>query len=385
MSAVSPVTNASALRGQDGHRGPGLLRRRAEVRDQHHVVAAEQSLVHLWFVFEHVEAGAGDAPRLQGGHERRFVHHGASGGVHQERFRTHRRQLGLADQVPGLGCERTVQRHDVARGEQLVERHVGRTELGRDRRIDAPAIRVGDRHAERLRPAGEGGADLAHADHPQPASLQAGAEHHGHAPSPRLTRPDEPLALTEAPRDHQDQRHRQIGGGVGEHAGGVGGGHRSLPARGEVDVVVADGHVAHRPQLRSGGVEQFGVHPLGEQRHERVRADDSPEQLVARHRVVLDPGVDVVTGRPQQLDARFGDPAGDHDATSSPGHGRICTIASISTQMSNGSSATPIADRAARPASPNTSMNSSEHPSITAGVLVKPGAVFTMPSSFTTR
>ncbi len=61
------------------------------------------------------------------------------------------------------------------------------------------------------------------------------------------------------------------------------------------------------------------------------------------------------------------------------------TTASISTQMSNGSSAMPTADLAPRPASPNTSMNSSEQPSITAGVRLNPGAVLTIPSTFTTR
>ena len=58
---------------------------------------------------------------------------------------------------------------------------------------------------------------------------------------------------------------------------------------------------------------------------------------------------------------------------------------SISTEMSNGSSAIPTAERAPRPASPNTWTSRFEQPSITCGVRLKPGAQFTMPNVLTTR
>ena len=69
------------------------------------------------------------------------------------------------------------------------------------------------------------------------------------------------------------------------------------------------------------------------------------------------------------------------------GRGRsqpISTTISISTGMSNGSSAIPTAHRVCRPASPNTATSTSEHPSITSGVRLKPGAQLTMPKTRTT-
>ena len=42
---------------------------------------------------------------------------------------------------------------------------------------------------------------------------------------------DHALALAEAPRDHQDQRHRDVGGRVGQHAGRVRDEHAALRAQ----------------------------------------------------------------------------------------------------------------------------------------------------------
>lgn len=49
--------------------------------------------------------------------------------------------------------------------------------------------------------------------------------------------------------------------------------------------------------------------------------------------------------------------------------------------MPNGSSATPIAERAPHPASPSTSI-SCEQPSITCGARVNPGEALTIPNTF---
>ena len=57
------------------------------------------------------------------------------------------------------------------------------------------------------------------------------------------------------------------------------------------------------------------------------------------------------------------------------------TSASTSTGTPNGSSATPMAERACCPRSPKTSSNSSEKPLMTAGSWLKPGAAFTMPNA----
>ncbi len=114
-----------------------------------------------------------------------------------------------------------MQRDDVARREQLVEVDEARAELGLDRLVGAPPAAVGDLHAEGARPARRGGADLAEADDAERLALQAGAEQVVHVPAPADLAADHALALAEAPRDHQDQRHRDVGRGVGEHAGRV--------------------------------------------------------------------------------------------------------------------------------------------------------------------
>ena len=108
---------------------------------------------------------------------------------------------------------------DVGGRQQLVEVEAFGTELGLDLGRDRTAIGVGDRHAERRRPPGECLTDGAHSDDAEPATLQARAEQHEHAPLPRLLGADDALALAQPPGDHQDQRHGDVGGGVGEHPG----------------------------------------------------------------------------------------------------------------------------------------------------------------------
>lgn len=61
------------------------------------------------------------------------------------------------------------------------------------------------------------------------------------------------------------------------------------------------------------------------------------------------------------------------------------TMSSTSTGAPSGNSATPTAERACRPALPNTSVSSSEAPLSTAACAVKPGAEATNPTTFTTR
>ena len=70
------------------------------------------------------------------------------------------------------------------------------------------------------------------------------------------------------------ERHRDVGGGVGEHAGRVADAHAPGGARGHVHVVEADREVAHHLQPR-GGVQERGVHAVGEQRHEAVAVADA--------------------------------------------------------------------------------------------------------------
>ena len=179
--------------------------------------------------------------------------------------------------------------------------------------VERAALGVGDRHAEGLRATRGGDADLAHADDAELATLDARAEHVEHAPLPRGLAADDALALGEATGDHQDERHRDVGGRVGQHTRGVGDDDVALRAGGDVDVVVPDGHVGHALQLRACCIQQFTVDLLGQQRDERVGALDTCQQLGARDRARLLPGEDVV-GLTERLEGDLRNLAGDDDA-----------------------------------------------------------------------
>ena len=53
---------------------------------------------------------------------------------------------------------------------------------------------------------------------PSVRPCSARAQHEVERERPRLLPADQPLALREPPRDHEDQRHREVGRGVDEHA-----------------------------------------------------------------------------------------------------------------------------------------------------------------------
>ncbi len=134
-----------------------------------------------------------------------------------------------------------------------------------------------------------------------------------HVPAPAGATADHALALAEPAHDHQDQRHRDVGRGVGEHAGRIGDEHPAGGAGGDVDVVVAHGDVRDDAQLRPGGVEEGVVDPIAQQRHDRVGARDRRVQLVDRKRSLLHVRVHLA-GLAQQLEGRLGHAARHHDA-----------------------------------------------------------------------
>ena len=59
-------------------------------------------------------------------------------------------------------------------------------------------------------------------------------------PAAEAARAHEPIALDDAPRARERERHRDLGGGVREHAGRVRDPHGEPACRGEIDVLVAD-------------------------------------------------------------------------------------------------------------------------------------------------
>lgn len=210
-----------------------------------------------------------------------------------------------------LGRIRTVHRHHVARPQQVVKREPNGTEFGDEVRMDLATVRIRDLHATRLGPSSGGGTDGTHSNNSEAFRLNAGTEHHEHAPLPRLTGTDQPFAFAEPTCRHEDERQCNVGRGLGQDARGVRGHGTTRPDGRNIKVVVADGHIGDDLQLRSGGIEQFSVDPLGEQRHDGVGPGHPRQQFGAGNRLRVGPGNHVVASPGEKIDAGLGDSTGD--------------------------------------------------------------------------
>ena len=249
-----------------------------------------------------VERRAGDAPLVQGGDERRLVDDRAARRVHEDRGGLHDRQRrGVDEVVRGVG-EREVQRDDVGARERRVE-------------VGVAADRL-DLEPEGARALGHRGADAPRPDEREPGAAQLEAQ-----PPAGLPRAPAPVAHVrrggdEVPRRRQDEREREVGRAVGEDVGGDADRDPARRARGDVDVVRADGVVRHHPQRRRR-VEQLVVDAVGQQAEQALRPGGERAQLARRGRELAGPHPDVVTGLPQAVDGGARQRAGDDGA----GHG----------------------------------------------------------------
>ena len=282
------------------------------MRDQHGVVELSEARCQLWFVFVHVETGTGNRTTAQCSDQRCLVDDRTTSGVDEVRRGTHRLELLWADEMMRLGGVRAVDRHDVGGAQQLIEAEALGAELGLDLARHGAAIAIGHRHAERLGPPGQRLADRTHADDAEAAALQARAQQHEHAPLPRLVRADDALALAQATGDHQDQRHGDVGRGIGQHTGCVGRDHASLAARGHVDVVVPDRNVGDHLQLRACGVEEGSVDLGRQQGQDGIGVGDAFVQLFDLDRLVVLPAPHVAV-RSQHVETSIGDSSSDDD------------------------------------------------------------------------
>ena len=154
-------------------------------------------------------------------------------------------------------------------------------------------------------------ADAAHADDAERPAGEVLAE-----PAERLPRLPPPLlriggALHDPPRRGEHERHGDVGGGVGEHAGRVADADAARGAGGHVDVVEPDREVADHLQLRRG-VEQRAVDAVGEQRHQAVAVLHPVAQDLVAGRQLIGPQVDVAGGA-DRVQPLVGDAAGDED------------------------------------------------------------------------
>jgi hypothetical protein len=85
----------------------------------------------------------------------------------------------------------------------------------------------------------------------------------------------------------------------------------------DVDVVVADGHVGHHPQLLPGGGDEGVVDAVVEHRHDGVGAAHRGVELVASERAIVGRDPHGGAALAQRVECRLRQGAGDDD----PGHG----------------------------------------------------------------
>jgi hypothetical protein len=248
-----------------------------------HVVQLQQGRVDLGLALEHVQAGRPQLAGPQGLGQGGLVDDRAPGGVDQHGRRLHAGQPLGPDQVLGGRRQPGVDAHEVGLGQQLVQLAPGHAQGGLAVAVQPPAGGVEDRHAEPGGPPGHRLADAAQADHPQGLAVDLEAEEELRPPDPRLLGPQVPVPLGDPPGRGQQQRPGQVGGGLGDHVGGVGGQHPPGRARLQVEVVVADGEVGHHPQPGAGPLQQLAVDPVGQHGQEPVHARDPLQQLAPGH------------------------------------------------------------------------------------------------------
>ena len=142
-------------------------------------------------------------------------------------------------QMPGFGRRGTVDRQKGAYPQQALESLVvacaGILVVGR-----AHHVLIMDLHIEAASALGHGAADAAHTQYAEPLAADLGAQQPGRRPGRPRRLAHHRLARAGLSRRPQQEEHRHIRGGVGQHVGGVGDGDAALGGRGDVDVIVAD-------------------------------------------------------------------------------------------------------------------------------------------------
>jgi hypothetical protein len=141
--------------------------------------------------------------------------------VDQEAPLLHLAEGGRVEREMGLGRRGGVEGDHVRGRQQLLEGDALRLELGHDISGSWTSIAVRDPHAESPGATSDGRPDSSHAEDAQggPPQLQSG--HPGKRPDAPPAAPHQRIGLHYAAADRQQQRHGEVRGGIGEHAGGV--------------------------------------------------------------------------------------------------------------------------------------------------------------------
>ena len=139
-------------------------------------------------VGEDIDRRAGQVPGGEQLGERRLVDNPAARRVDQHRARLHRLHHLAAEEAPGLGGQRHVQRHDVALAQQVLQRRAANAGYRPDQRVlvDQRIVRD-DLHAHRVGLAGGQLAELPKPTRPSmrpPASRPSPSLFRGHMPAP---------------------------------------------------------------------------------------------------------------------------------------------------------------------------------------------------------
>ena len=127
-----------------------------------------------------------------------------------------------------------------------------------------------------------------------------------------MVRPQHMRPLDQPARHGEDQRHRHVGGVLGQHARRVGDGYAARQGLLDVDMVEAVREAGDQLQLLARLGEDGAVDAVGDGRHQHVGHFHCLDQLGRRHRPVVDVELSVEQFAHARLD-RVGQPARDDD------------------------------------------------------------------------
>ncbi len=236
------------------------------MRRQHDIVERRQCRMQRRFVFEHVEAGGGQASAGQRRDQRGVIDDAAAGDVDQDRRWFHQRQLGCSDRVAVFRRERQHEHEKIGAAEQFVPWHISRAALPFDALVEARAVVIEHGHRESGSAACDRLADAAHAEDAERAAMDFLAEQQAirrslPAPGAKIT-----LAFADAPRSRQQQRPGEIGDGLVEDVGRVRRNDAGGRKRRDVEIVVA--HTGVRDRAQAWRLpDRFGIDRIRHAKH----------------------------------------------------------------------------------------------------------------------
>ena len=163
----------------------------------------------------------------------------------------------------------------------------------------------------RPRPAARWHARYARSRRDRGCSRDVLAEKQFGLPSGELSGADELVGFHRAAAGGEDEQHRDVGGGVGEHAGGVADEDRVRGGGVDVDVVDADRVVGDAAELRRG--QQVGVEACRAAGRRPRRSRRTRRRRASSRGVGSSSGTCTLPAARSELQTRFGDRGGDQE------------------------------------------------------------------------